>query len=414
MSHIPRGSRTARVTLLLAAAVAAWSAVSARQAAPANDAARVALGRCARLEQERVLPAAAAFLVERPVTVTAARAPRSAGGVHDFFSEGDYWWPDPANPEGPYIQRDGLTNPANFVEHRRAMVRLGTIVPTLTTAYLATGDRKYADGALVHLRAWFIDPATHMNPSLLYAQAIKGRATGRGIGIIDTVHLVEVARSAEFLLRSTSATPADAAGVRGWFTDYLAWLTTHEYGLQERDAKNNHGTCWVMQVAAFAHLTGRRAVLDDCRRRFKEVLVKEQMAADGSFPLELKRTKPYGYSIFNLDAFATICQILSTRDDDLWTWQASDGRGMRKALAYLFPYLKDRTGWPGGRDVMYFDAWPVRQPSLIFGGVAYSEPAYLELWASLNGSPTLEEVIRNLPVRHPLLWLDRAAERERR
>jgi hypothetical protein len=413
VSLISREMDRALVVLGLAAALAG-AVPAARQGVPATPAARTALDRCVRFEQDRVLAAAPALLAERPVTVTASRSPRSAGGVHDFFSEGDYWWPDPANPDGPYVQRDGLTNPANFVEHRRAMVRLGTIVPTLTAAYVATGNEKFAAGALAHLRAWFVHPATRMNPSLLYAQAIKGRATGRGTGIIDTVHLVEVARSAEFLLRSPAATPADAAGVRRWFADYIAWLTTHEYGLQERDAKNNHGTCWVMQVAAFAHFTGQSAVLDDCRRRFREVLVPGQMAADGSFPLELQRTKPYGYSIFNLDAFATICQILSTRDDSLWTWQAADGRGMRKALAYLFPYLKDKTAWPGGRDVMYYDEWPVRQPSLIFGGAAYSEPAYLELWASLNGSPTHEEVIRNLPVRHALLWLEQTALPPRR
>ena len=51
--------------------------------------------------------------------MTAAHSPRSAGGLHDFFSEGDYWWPDPKNPDGPYIQRDGMTNPDNFVEHRQ-------------------------------------------------------------------------------------------------------------------------------------------------------------------------------------------------------------------------------------------------------------------------------------------------------
>ncbi len=35
-----------------------------------------------------------------------------------------------------------------------------------------------------------------MNPNLQYAQAIQGRFTGRGTGIIDTLHLVEVARAA--------------------------------------------------------------------------------------------------------------------------------------------------------------------------------------------------------------------------
>ena len=147
-------------------------------------------------ERGRVLKAADKYLSEQPVTVTAASSPRSAGGQHDFFSEGDYWWPDPKNPDGPYIQRDGMSNPDNFVEHRRAMIRLSLIVPALAAAYKITKQRKYSDHAARHLRAWFIDEATHMNPNLQYAQAIQGQFTGRGTGIIDTLHLVEVARAA--------------------------------------------------------------------------------------------------------------------------------------------------------------------------------------------------------------------------
>jgi hypothetical protein len=381
-------------------ALAVWlAAAHARAQAPVPD--------LAALERPRTLAAADAYLKERPVTVTASRSPRSAGGPHDFFSEGDYWWPDPANPDGPYIQRDGLTNPDNFVEHRRAMIRFSGQVATLTSAWLLTGDERYAAHAMTHLRAWFVDPDTRLNPRLEFAQAIRGRATGRGIGIIDTIHLVEVARASQHLARSESARAADIEAVTRWFADYLTWLTTHKYGLEERDAKNNHGTCWVMQVAAFARLTGNEALLEECRRRFTEILVPGQMAADGSFPLELRRTKPYGYSIFNLDAFATICQLLSTRDQDLWRWTLPDGRGMRLAMAFLFPFLRDRSTWPHARDVMYFDAWPVRQPSLLFAGLALGESKYLDLWQTLDPSPTTEEVIRNLPVRHSLLWVGR-------
>src|SRR5687767_5267812 len=82
------------------------------------------------------LSEAAQALKEQPVTVTASVCPRSAGGKHDFYSEGDYWWPDPANPEGPYIQRDGQTNPDNFVAHRHAMIRLSRIVGALASAYI--------------------------------------------------------------------------------------------------------------------------------------------------------------------------------------------------------------------------------------------------------------------------------------
>ena len=278
-------------------------------ALPAMRASRAAVKLdLAAIERTRVLKAANQYLTEAPVTVTASSSPRSAGGKHDFFSEGDYWWPDPANPKAPYIQRDGMTNPDNFVEHRRAMIRLSLAVPALAAAYKITKDRKYAEHAATHLRAWFVDEATRMNPNLQYAQAIQGRFTGRGIGIIDTLHLVEVARAAWQL----DLKPSDLAGVKSWFASYIDWMTTHPYGIAERDAKNNHGTCWCTQVAAFAQLTGNREQMEWCRNRYKTVLIPNQQAPDGSFPQELARTKPYGYSLFNLDAMAILVQTLTT------------------------------------------------------------------------------------------------------
>src|SRR5260370_41055393 len=217
---------------------------------------------------------------------------------------------------------------------------LSVQMPALTAAWLITKQRRYADHAAAHLRAWFADEETRMNPSLQYAQAIHGRFTGRGIGIIDTIHLVEVARAIEILKDSPALSMSELGGITQWFTDYLMWLTTSKNGSEEREAKNNHGTCWVMQVSAFAHLTGDQKLLDYCRGRFKTVIVPNQIAADGSFPEELRRTKPYGYSLFNLDAMATICQILSTSADNLWTFEA-DGRGVHHATEYMFPYIRD-------------------------------------------------------------------------
>ena len=357
------------------------------------------------LERARVLQHANAYLNETPVTVTATASPRSAGGRHDFFSEADYWWPDPANPKGPYIQRDGMTNPDNFVAHRRAMVRLSLQVPALAAAYRLTNDDRYARHAVRHLRAWFVDPATRMNPHLLYSQAIQGRVTGRGVGIIDTVHLVEVARAIPTLEMAGVLSDSERRAVRAWFGDYLTWMTTHKYGLEEREARNNHATCWVMQVAEFARYVGRADLTAFCRDRFKTVLVPNQIAADGSFPEELRRTKPYGYSLFNLDALTTVCQILSTSADNLWMFELPDGRGLRKAAAFLFPYIADKKTWPHKPDVMYHDEWPMRHPLLLFAGIAYDERRYLDLWKMLPADSQVEEVIRNFFVRQPLLWL---------
>jgi hypothetical protein len=217
-----------------------------------------------------------------------------------------------------------------------------------------------------------------MNADLRYAQAIHGVTAGRGTGIIDTIHLVEVARAIDVLRRGGALPEAEFRPIRTWFADYVRWMTTDPNGIEERDAKNNHGTCWVMQVAAFASLTGDRGSLDMCRARFKNVLIPTQMAADGSFPLELERTKPYGYSLFNLDAMATICQIFDGRhDDSLWTFELADGRGMRRALAYMAPFIADKQLWKRPPDVQYFDEWPMRHPALCScGGLALGEPRY--------------------------------------
>jgi Alginate lyase len=357
------------------------------------------------IERSRVLRAADRYLREQPITITASRSARSSGGLHDYFSEGDYWWPDPATPDGPYIQKDGMTNPDNFVDHRHALMRLSVQMPSLTAAWVLTGEKRYASHAVRHLRAWFLDERTLMNPHLLYAQAIKGRFTGRGIGIIDTLHLVEVVRAVAALERSDAFERAERDGVRAWFDRYLTWMTTHEYGQTERDAKNNHGTCWVLQVAELARHTGRHDLTAFCRQRYKTVIVPGQIGADGSFPEELRRTKPYGYSLFNLDAMAGICQVLSSGDDNLWTFALPDGRGIARALEFLVPFIADKPAWKHPPDVMYFDEWPVRHCLLLFGGLALGRRDYLDLWLKLNPDPTVTEVVRNFFIRQPLLWV---------
>ena len=364
----------------------------------------------AGIERARVVKAADAYLREAPVTLTASSSPRSAGGRHDYFSEADYWWPDPQHPGGPYVQRDGLTNPDNFDEHRRAMRRLSLQLPALAAAWRLTGEARYAEHAARQLRAWFVDEATRMNPHLRYAQAIHGRVSGRGIGIIDTLHLVEVARGVEALSGAPGLSAAEREGVREWFSTYVEWMTTHEYGIAERDTKNNHATCWALQVAAFARVAGREDLVRFCRERFKTVLLPEQMAPDGSFPQETRRTKPYAYSLFNLEAMAGLAQLLSTPADDLWRFTLPDGRGLARGMAFMVPFMRDRKGWPYPKDVMYDSEWPMRQSSLLFAGLALARPDYLELWSKLPADSDVEEVIRNFFIRQPVLWVSAAGE----
>lgn len=359
-----------------------------------------------QLLQAETLQRADAALESVPVTVTATRAERSAGGMHDFYSEGDYWWANPQDPNGPFIRRDGETNPDNFTAHRHAMIRFSQLVGDLTSAWVLTGDKKYTDAVMRHIRAWFINQETMMNPNLLYAQAIKGIATGRGIGIIDTIHLIEVVQSLRLMEAGGVIEEKELKAVRLWFSDYLTWISTHRYGINEMEAKNNHGTCWAMQAAAFALFTQNEEMIRFCRERYRTVLLPHQMATDGSFPLELERTKPYGYSLFNLDAMTTLCHLLTTPEENLWDYTTADGRNIEKGIAWLFPFVKDKGSWKHQPDIMFWEEWPVAHPFLLFGSMHHYRKDYFRTWKKLEHFPTNEEVIRNLPIRHPLLWLN--------
>jgi hypothetical protein len=397
-----------RFCITAAATVASTRTLAARPASPVATPPLITLDEIEQIDRDRILRAANEYLPQAPITITASSSPRSKGGRHDYFSEGDYWWPDPRNPNGPYIRRDGYSDPQNFNDHREALIRLSLIVPALTAAWLITKEKRYASQAALHLRAWFLDPSTKMNPSLDYAQAIWGVSTGRGTGIIDTLHLVEVSRAARHLENAQAMTPAESAGVREWFAEYLLWMRSSKNGQEEEAAKNNHGTCWVAQAAAFAAYTGNENAMTFCRSRFRNHLLPDQLAPDGSFPLELARTKPYSYSLFDLDALAIVCLIASAgagSPDDLWQFALPNGHTYKKAVDFMFPFIQDKNKWPYPHDVEYFDDLPNRQPSLLFAGLAYREPSYIALWRTLPPDPKTPEIIRNFPVRQPVLWV---------
>jgi hypothetical protein len=358
------------------------------------------------LEKERVLTTANGYLSADIQTIVEVTSPRSAGGPHDFYSEGDYWWPDPENPGGPYIRKDGLTNPDNFVEHRNRMRRLSLIVPTLVAAWSIAHEDKYALKAIEHSNAWGVNEATRMNPDMLYSQAIFGRVTGRGIGIIDAIHLVEVVQALMVLEKNDLLKGEALNKTKAWFAQFNTWITTHPYGIEERDNGNNHSTCWAMQVVQYATFTGNDSLLNSTKDFYEKTLLPEQMAADGSFPKELARTKPYGYSLFNLDAMYTLLHILGGRSPEVWQYQAGDSLQVRKAVDFMVPYIADKSQWPYPPDIMYFEDWPMRQPALLFAYMAYKDDNYLKLWKTLPADSDEDEVIRNFFVRQPLLWID--------
>ena len=367
----------------------------------------------AAIDRDRILRAAEGYLAKSPAPLTELPCRRSPGSPHDYYSEADDFRPDPAKPSGPYIQRSGTPNPAAFKAHRDALLNFSIQVPALAAAFVLTREDRYASHAMQHLRAWFVDPETSMTPSLRYAQTVFPAKEGQFEGIVETVHLAEVAQAIPFLAGSPAVEKADLDAVQRWFTVYLQWLTTSRLAGLARDDKSHHGSSWLLQTTAFTRLglalspNADDAPLSELRHRYKSTTVRAQIGENGSFPHELTTRNPYRLSLFNLDMLAAVCQLLYTPFDSVWDFDLQDGPGMRAAIARHFPYIKDRGAWPYEADATHFNDLPLRQPSLLFCARAYTRPEYADLWKTLPADTDIAELQRTFPIRQPLLWVTR-------
>jgi hypothetical protein len=354
-------------------------------------------------DKKKIIEQADIFLVSGLYTITKYQSNRSKGTVNDFFSEGDYWWPDPENPNGPYIRKDGMTNPDNFNFHRHELRAFNEAISYLGSAYLLTKDTKYLKKLEAQLNSFFINPSTKMNPSLLYAQAIFGLYSGRGIGIIDTIHLIETAQVL-IKLKSHLDKPTYNNTVK-WFEEYTTWMTSHQYGLDEKMNGNNHSTWWAAQVMAFATLTQNVLHYQEAEEMYKDLLDK-QLATNGSFPEETKRSKPYNYSLFNLEGFTLMCIIseLNPTHINLWNYNSKNG-SIAKAWHYMTPYIIDKSTWPFPPDVQYYDDLPIVSIGMQAAASKYGNKALLSKLKTLKDrSKSNDEVKRNFPLINKIIW----------
>ncbi len=336
-------------------------------------------------------------------TIVTARSAYSQGTANDFYSEADYWWPVSSAPGSPYASRDGLSNPACFNRHRQLLLRMSCHAAGLAEAFLDRHDRRFIRRAAEIFDAWFVTPETAMRPHLKYAQAIRGRCAGRNFGVIDTIHLAEVALVAELLAPELPERISN--GVRNWFRSYLQWLCESELGRAERHTNNNHAVCWYLQSAAFARLTGDQARLAEFRHDFQHILLA-QIAPDGSLPEELARSKPYGYSLFTTEAFAGLAALLSTPRENFFFTAGPHGQRLADCMEYIVPYIVDKSSWPRPPDVLYDHCWPSRQAALYLAAEFMQRPDYRTVWEKLPEPRPVFELFRNLPIRHPRLWLE--------
>ena len=292
---------------------------------------------------ERALKAPLTTIIDKP-------QPSPTGDAHDYISYGRYWWPDPAKPDGrPFIRHDGHANEAQVEQgDQPRLIRFCTTVESLAIGWAAQQRADCAQRAGDWLRAWFITPATRLNPNLDHAQIRLGHDHdfGSSSGVLDARSLAEVIDALRLLHGSPALTPAEETGVQAWFTDYARWLATSKNGRGEQAATNNHGSWYLVQAVAISRGLGRD---EDARRLCKEdrPRIGWQIKPDGTQPLELARADGLGYSVFNLEAQFQLARLAAGLGVDLWHYEAPEGGSLKKAFAYLLPYNDGAQKWPG-------------------------------------------------------------------
>ena len=293
--------------------------------------------------------AAEKALANNPYTVTAKLKTPASGSKNDYYSIGPYWWPTPGKRGGePYFRKDGRVNPERSGEEfdRERLRNFSRDVRNLSLAYHYLGNKEYAEKAGQMIRVWFLDPETRMNPNLDHAQAIPGKVTGRGEGIIDMIEIVPVVEAIGLLGPAKILSDEEQAGLEQWFADMVNWMATSPNGRQERAKINNHGIHYDYFMVQFSLFARLEPVALHIAQNFPAKRIAVQMAEDGRLPDELKRTRSWHYSFFALNAATGLAGMSECVGVDLWNYALDDGRGLKMAFEFLAPYQGKLADFP--------------------------------------------------------------------
>ena len=287
-----------------------------------------------------------------------------SGDPHDYYSYSPYWWPNPENPDGPYIWRDGEVNPDRITSDVSRIEAMVARVTSLVPAWYYTGNERYAESAVEQLRAWFLDPATKMNPNVEFGQKRRGHNYNSPSGVLEAWRMHWVIDCAILLESYPGWTEEDANALRSWFSKFATWMVESPTGIEESMQPNNHGSWYNAQLILYA-LYGENFDLARKQLDGMPARIFSQVFIDGRQPQELIRTRSLNYSIYNARALITVARLGRHLDYDLFAYRSLEGRSIRLAVDYMTPFILGEKEWPimqlrphsnGSAAQLYWDA----------------------------------------------------------
>ena len=293
--------------------------------------------------------------LDAPDVVVTDKPAKFVNDTRYYVSMGTYWWPDPKNPGGPYIRKDGIVNPETRDYDAPKLTMMMRRVKAFAVAFYLTGDLAYKDAMLSQLRAWFLDPVTGMLPSFQYAQIHPGANgnIGNAAGLIDAYAFNDVLDAIRLVNSESSIDRKTMDGLKKWFGDFATWMMESYIGRAESYATNNHGIAYDVILANIAAFSGRKDVLARLTGDFRWMRLESQIMPDGSQPLELARTRSYHYVLYNLVHIVDWCLLQESLGGKYYQ---ENKEIIDSAFLWVEPYVGHPEAWKWEENLSQWNA----------------------------------------------------------
>ena len=263
---------------------------------------------------------------------------------HDYCSLARYSWPDENNPKGPYITKDGKTNPEIKLFDRPKLEELANRLQKLSIAFYITRNHIYYDAFVKNIKTWFIDKDSYMEPNFVFAQVEKGHNNNKGQSyglcemdvftpIIESVLLINVVKPIDNELMNN---------LIKWYSLFLEWLLDSSQWAAVSMTNNNIVASCYVSIVEMARFTGNKRLVKQISNTYTRI-INTQISDDGRQLAELKRTIAFGYSVANLNNIVDFALIMEQSGGKFYK---HNQRRIDSAFDYLLQFIDNHGAFP--------------------------------------------------------------------
>lgn len=295
--------------------------------------------------QRRHIIAEADNIIKTPFVSVRNKEKSLTANPNDYESLATYYWPDPTNPKGRYIAKDGQRNPETDLYCTPLIYSLSYKLKYTCEAYFLTSENKYAQYAKEQIDHWFINKYYYMKPDFEHGQFIPGGTyTNGNIGAIaEAYYLIDAIEAIALLKDNKYINRATDKRLKGWFKSFSTWMQTSIIGTKMRAANDNCGIMFDILLYRISSYIGDKAICEEITKKFTTLRLHKQITEDGKQTMELKRSKAIDYSIYNLNHILDFCFMLEKSGTHYY---AVNAKRIASALNYLYKLSNNREKFP--------------------------------------------------------------------